>query len=61
MVSRHYNTMLLTAALLHLQQNQALTPEPSESKPVRTKPRSRMSIEREQRRLSRQDCPRLRR
>ena len=59
MVSRHsFNAMMLTAALLHIQEKQV--PAPSESKPVRTKPRSRMSIEREQRRLSRQDCPRIR-
>lgn len=53
--SRSFNALMLTAALMQIAQAAPSVETPA--KPVRTKPRSRMSIEREQKRRRKQDFP----
>lgn len=54
-LSRSFNAMMLTAALMQIAQAAPRVETPA--KPGRTKPRSRMSIEREQKRRRKQDFP----
>mgnify|MGYP000071673898 CR=1 FL=1 len=52
---RSLNSLMLTAALLQIAQ--AAPPVTEVPKPVRTKPRSRMSLERERKRNAKRDFP----